>query len=115
MRVTASLIVVFCLGLLTIAQDTDVRVKSNNSKNTIRVVTGHPKSERPQDANCSPGTISGFSNLPSSAATYTLTWTYTIFVTCGQPIVQTNASWLTPLDNQTTCSPNPAPLNVLIT
>jgi len=53
--------------------------------------------------------------LPSSGGTWTATWTYTIWSSCGSPILQSNVSWMTPYVYQTACTPSPEPLATLIT
>ncbi len=111
MRVVTSLMMLLlCLSTTSAAQDHKTELTQSASQNREKTVTVSAKVARPEDSNCQPGTMSATTGLPSGGGTWTATWTFTIFVTCGNPILQSNVSWITPNVSQTTCSPSPEPL-----
>lgn len=116
MRVVPSLmILLLCLSAAATAQETRMQPSQTGSQDREKIVTVKPKGARPQDSNCAPGGLSAYTGLSSSGGTWTATWTFTIYVDCGDPVLQSSVSWITPNLSSAACTPNPEPLNELIT
>src|SRR5258708_2826523 len=116
MRITLSLALLVGLTTVSAAQHSKVQPSQASPQKAEKAVTVRSSANSPQaDANCAPGTLTVITNLPSSGGGWSATYTFTIYVTGGSPILQSNVSWIAPANSQTTCSPNPEPLNTLIT
>ena len=114
-KVLGLLVLLLCLNTISAAQNNKTQPSQPGAQEKEKIVTSKPKSGGPLDANCSPGGMSATTGLPSGGGTWTTTWSFTIWTSCGVPLVQTTASWLQPNDGSTICTPNPEPLATLIT
>jgi uncharacterized repeat protein (TIGR02543 family) len=114
MRVTMWFAVLLSVSVGMLAQSNQSH-SQGNSQGQEKIEKVKPHGVRPDDAFCNPGGMTATTGLPSSGGTWNAVWTFTIVQDCGSPILQSTVSWITPNVGATTCSPNPEPLDVLIT
>jgi uncharacterized repeat protein (TIGR02543 family) len=101
MRITTSLIMLLCLGTVAAA--------SAQTKTTSAPPAHSNASAKPLIAGvCYPGALNAYTNLPSSTAYYTATYTYTASpgTYCGTPSFQSNSSWVTFSPASLSCTEN---------
>jgi hypothetical protein len=98
-----SLGLLLCLSTILVAQSNGTDPKPVGSPQGPTTVTAKGKAAKPQALSCQPGTLTAYTNLPSSGGTWTATWTW-YGTYCGSPILQTNASWMHPQNSGTSCS-----------
>jgi uncharacterized cupredoxin-like copper-binding protein len=120
MRTIASLILVLCLSTMSVGQNNKTQPKQTGSDDTVKTITVKPHSVRPLDANCNPGNLTVYINLPASGGTWNATYTFSFpsgGLGCGSPglVNADNVSWISINNVLQTCSPNPEPPDTTIT
>ena len=105
---------------MSVAQNNKTQPSQTGSDSAVRTVTAKPNGARRPDANCNPGSLTVYINLPASGGTWNATYTFSFpsgGLGCGSPglVNANNVSWITINNILQTCSPNPEPPDTIIT